>query len=270
MPPPVGTDTDPGAVTTQISGIPSDSIFPAGTTTNTFEVEDIDGNTAQCSFTVTVEDDADLVIISDGGAGPGMDFVTDLAHIIVTGTASNCTANIVVSGPPATVDFNAALGTFSATLTLIDGINAAVFNAVNGDGKTIASTTLIIVRDSTLSAQIIEIVPGFNMIGIALDPANSMSASGLLGLFGTDVDEIQRLDSVTGLYEILARDGENFQGVDFAVRFLDALNIIASAPASTRIVGTTVSSPTINLQSGANGLRCRIHLQTLRSLILCS
>lgn len=51
---PVGTDNCPGATTAQIAGLPSGSTFPAGTTTNTFRVTDAVGNTAECSFKVTV------------------------------------------------------------------------------------------------------------------------------------------------------------------------------------------------------------------------
>ncbi|MBE0638110.1 MAG: HYR domain-containing protein, partial [Bacteroidales bacterium] len=40
----------------QTSGLPSGSVFPVGTTTNTFWVTDGSGNTASCSFTVTVND----------------------------------------------------------------------------------------------------------------------------------------------------------------------------------------------------------------------
>jgi uncharacterized repeat protein (TIGR01451 family) len=51
---PVGSDNCPGAVTTQIAGLPSGSTFPLGTTTNTFKVTDSAGLTTQCSFKVTV------------------------------------------------------------------------------------------------------------------------------------------------------------------------------------------------------------------------
>jgi uncharacterized repeat protein (TIGR01451 family) len=51
---PVGTDNCSGATTTQIAGLASGSTFPAGSTTNTFRVTDTSGNTAQCSFKVTV------------------------------------------------------------------------------------------------------------------------------------------------------------------------------------------------------------------------
>jgi hypothetical protein len=51
---PVGTDNAPGATTTQTAGLPSGSTFPLGNTTNTFTVTDTSGNTASCSFKVTV------------------------------------------------------------------------------------------------------------------------------------------------------------------------------------------------------------------------
>lgn len=46
----------PQPTTTQIAGLPSGSEFPVGTTTNTFKVEDGNGNTAICSFNVIVND----------------------------------------------------------------------------------------------------------------------------------------------------------------------------------------------------------------------
>lgn len=50
------SDDCEGAVLSQINGIPSDGSFPVGTTTNTFRITDLDGRTAQCSFTVRVND----------------------------------------------------------------------------------------------------------------------------------------------------------------------------------------------------------------------
>jgi uncharacterized repeat protein (TIGR01451 family) len=52
---PVGTDSPCGGATTaQTAGLPSGASFPVGTTTNTFKVTDAVGNTAECSFNVTV------------------------------------------------------------------------------------------------------------------------------------------------------------------------------------------------------------------------
>ena len=51
---PTGTDNCANATTTQTTGLASGASFPVGTTTNTFRVTDAVGNTAECSFTVTV------------------------------------------------------------------------------------------------------------------------------------------------------------------------------------------------------------------------
>lgn len=50
---PVGTD-NVSAITNQSAGLPSGSLFPVGVTTNTFTAKDAAGNSAACSFTVTV------------------------------------------------------------------------------------------------------------------------------------------------------------------------------------------------------------------------
>ncbi len=63
---PVGTDNCPGATTARIAGPASGSLFPVGTTTVTHRVTDANGNTAQCSFTVTVSDTEPPVITING------------------------------------------------------------------------------------------------------------------------------------------------------------------------------------------------------------
>ncbi|MFN8394957.1 MAG: HYR domain-containing protein [Bacteroidia bacterium] len=52
----VGADNCPGQVTIQTAGLSSGLAFPVGTATNTFRVTDAAGNTATCSFTVTISD----------------------------------------------------------------------------------------------------------------------------------------------------------------------------------------------------------------------
>ncbi|HEY3104423.1 MAG TPA: HYR domain-containing protein [Pyrinomonadaceae bacterium] len=53
---PVGTDNCPGAVTTRTAGPAPGSVFAAGTTTTiTYTVNDAHGNSASCSFTITVK-----------------------------------------------------------------------------------------------------------------------------------------------------------------------------------------------------------------------
>lgn len=55
-PNPTFSDNCPGAVIMLVSGLPSGSFFPVGTTTNVWKVTDASGNMATCSFTVTVLD----------------------------------------------------------------------------------------------------------------------------------------------------------------------------------------------------------------------
>jgi hypothetical protein len=53
--PPVGTDNCPGATTSRTAGPAPGSVFPIGTTTVTYTVNDAHGNSTSCSFTVTVK-----------------------------------------------------------------------------------------------------------------------------------------------------------------------------------------------------------------------
>jgi hypothetical protein len=59
---PIGTDVCPVVGTVQTAGLPSGSVFPVGTTTNTFVVTDASGLTATCSFNVTVTDNVAPVV----------------------------------------------------------------------------------------------------------------------------------------------------------------------------------------------------------------
>ncbi|MBK7130180.1 MAG: HYR domain-containing protein [Crocinitomicaceae bacterium] len=53
---PVGTDNCAGPLTTLTAGQASGTLFPGGTTTNTYTVTDAHGNTASCSFDITIND----------------------------------------------------------------------------------------------------------------------------------------------------------------------------------------------------------------------
>lgn len=75
---------------TQTAGLPSGTLFPVGTTTNTFVATDEAGNTSTCSFTVTVTDVQKPVI-------NGIP-----ANISVTNDATVCGANVNWTAPVAT------------------------------------------------------------------------------------------------------------------------------------------------------------------------
>ncbi|PCJ27236.1 MAG: hypothetical protein COA97_04540, partial [Flavobacteriales bacterium] len=63
---PVGTDNCPAPVTSLTAGQASGTVFPVGTTTVTYLVTDAIGNTATCSFTVTVNDTENPTISCPG------------------------------------------------------------------------------------------------------------------------------------------------------------------------------------------------------------
>ncbi|MFS4481431.1 HYR domain-containing protein, partial [Hyunsoonleella sp. 2307UL5-6] len=99
---PVGTDNSNGVITTQISGLPSGSLFPVGTTTNTFEVADTSGNTITCSFDVIVIDNEDPTITcpADITANTSDDATGNCLTTVNLGTPTtndNCTVASVVA-----------------------------------------------------------------------------------------------------------------------------------------------------------------------------
>lgn len=100
---PAGTDNCTGVTTSQTAGLASGSIFPIGTTANTYRATDAAGNSTSCSFDVVVVDNQ--------------------------APALNCPANITVSNQTnacgAVVTYSAPVGTDNcagATTTMIAGL----------------------------------------------------------------------------------------------------------------------------------------------------
>lgn len=75
---PASTDNCTVQSTVQTAGLPSGSVFPLGVTTNTFVVTDAAGNTATCSFNVTIHD----------AQGPIM--TPPVAQTLNVGAGNNC------------------------------------------------------------------------------------------------------------------------------------------------------------------------------------
>ena len=83
---------------TQTTGLPSGSTFPVGTTTNTFVVTDASGNTATCSFDVTVNDTEVPAITCPGNITQNND--SGICGAVITYTApvgtDNCSGSTTV------------------------------------------------------------------------------------------------------------------------------------------------------------------------------
>jgi gliding motility-associated-like protein len=137
---PVVTDNCSVIVTAQTSGFASGSVFPVGTTTNTFLVTDGSGNTATCSFTVTVTDNEDPVITLP--VPPVINSVAGCQAPIpaIAATFSdNCTplGNLVVSQLP-------VAGTMVGL-----GITTVTITATDLTGNSASSNIDVIVVDGT-------------------------------------------------------------------------------------------------------------------------
>ncbi|MFN4763943.1 HYR domain-containing protein [Gillisia sp. Q332] len=144
---PVGTDNCE-ATTEQTAGLPSGSKFPIGTTTNTYVVTDSAGNTATCSFTVTITDEEDPTIscpaninmnVDAGLCGAVVEFEMPEANdnsgnVTVAQTAGPASGELFPVGTT-TVSFTATdeagnTATCSFTVTVEDN-EAPVFDAVS-------------------------------------------------------------------------------------------------------------------------------------------
>jgi len=110
----------PDPVTTQIAGLPSGSVFPVGTTTNSFEIEDGAGNIATCTFDVTVMDNINPVAVGQNITvsldANGLVTITPLE--VDNGSSDNCGIESM------TLDITnftcADLGPNTVTLTVFD------------------------------------------------------------------------------------------------------------------------------------------------------
>lgn len=133
---PAFSDNLPGASMLQTAGLPSGSLFPVGTTTNTFTVTDAAGNTAGCSFSVTVNDippvagcrPATLYLDAGGSA-------TLAVADINNASADNC------STPTLVID--------RSTFGCADrGSNTVTLTATDNAGLTASCTAVVTVIDS--------------------------------------------------------------------------------------------------------------------------
>ena len=132
---PIVSDNCPGTITQQTAGLPSGSAFPVGTTTNTYLVTDASNHTANCSFTITVEDDKpplaackNAVVFLDASGNGGIT-VNDIDN----GSTDDCgTVNLVSVTPNS---FNCSnIGDNTVTLLVNDG---------NGNEATCTATVTV-------------------------------------------------------------------------------------------------------------------------------
>ena len=164
------------AMITQTEGLPSGSEFPLGTTTNTFVATDSGGNTAECSFTVTVEDAeaptfdcTDITVSLDDN---GEYFITD--DDVFNGMIQNWMDNCA----PAPVAF----GSGNRTITcddLVDGTFEFFFggrDAIGSDYNEMLCTATITVRETMAP------------MAVCQDITIQLDAAGMAMIEASDID----------------------------------------------------------------------------------
>lgn len=146
---PVGSDNCQFVITqTDLSGLSSGSIFPIGTTTQTYLITDSSGNTASCSFNVQVIEYPDTAFIPNSLVYLcDVDSTTIEAQVIQSGTGSWS----VLSGP-------GTINTPNATQTAVEnlslGINEFVWTVTSPTCGSRKDTLRIVVNMPPPQAQL--------------------------------------------------------------------------------------------------------------------
>ncbi|HEV7475326.1 MAG TPA: choice-of-anchor Q domain-containing protein [Pyrinomonadaceae bacterium] len=134
---PVGTDNCGSSTTAQITGLTSGATFPLGTTTNTFRVTDTAGNTAQCSFTVTVAITSIIGLESVSISGSG--YVDSYDSTIGYPASKSSLANVLSNGTITIAGSGKVWGNVRSTRA---GVNMSGASQVTGNAT--AGTTVLL------------------------------------------------------------------------------------------------------------------------------
>lgn len=155
-----GTYTDPGATAED----PEEGPVPvtvSGTVTNspvgaesvlTYTASDSAGNTAEATRTVIVapgpNDPPVLTITTDGGNGPGQDYATAEAALLLEGTVSDNAVSVTVNGTGEGVTRDIEASSWSFDGELEEGENRLVVRAASAGGQAV-EVDITITLDAT-------------------------------------------------------------------------------------------------------------------------
>jgi gliding motility-associated-like protein len=232
---PTGTDNCPGSSTTLVAGLPSGALFPIGLTTVTYEVSDPSGNTAQCSFDVTVTDNENPTIVCPVDITVSND--PAICGAVVTYAApiglDNCPGAIttMIAGLPSGAVF--PIGTTVVTFEVVDAVGNSTqcsFNVTVNDTEspTISCPANILVSNDAgvCGATVNYIVPA----GIDNCPGSVTSM-----IAGQASGTVFPVGTTTVTYEVIDASGNSAQ-CSFDVTVQDTENPTITCP--TNVVVT--------------------------------
>jgi len=133
---PVGTDNC-SATTAMTAGFASGSTFPIGVTTVTYKVTDASGNSAECSFTVTVNAVAPVVVVP---ANITVNVIPNTCGAAVSFAATEATAI-----PASTITYTENGQPVVSGATFAKGVHTITATATNAVGSSSASFTITVV-----------------------------------------------------------------------------------------------------------------------------
>ncbi len=137
--PPVGTDNCSGVTTARTAGLASGATFPVGVNTVTYTATDAAGNTASCSFTITVVDNIPPAISCP-------------ANITVNAAAGTCGQAVTYTAPVGTDNCSGVTTARTAGLasgaTFPVGVNTVTYTATDAAGNTASCSFIITVVDN--------------------------------------------------------------------------------------------------------------------------
>jgi len=140
------------ASVSQTAGHASGFAFPIGTTTNTFLAQDGGGNTATCSFTVTVHDNQAPVITNPGNQNVNTSSGNcTVNYTIATPINDNCPSSTTwsysTSGATSLSSSGIAEGTGSGSLTFNQGVTTVTLSGTDGTNSATTVSFTITVTD---------------------------------------------------------------------------------------------------------------------------
>jgi hypothetical protein len=233
---PVGTDNCPGVITTQTAGLASGATFPVGVTTNTYSTTDNVGLTTTCSFTVTVVDNEQPVIVCP-------------ANINTSTDAGICGAVVTYTSPVGTDNCPGALTSYIggglSGAVYPTGVNTVTFQVVDNVGLTGTCSFDITVTDnedptilcpgnvSTCVSTVNNIAPGVSADNCGVTSV-AFATTGATILSGANNASGQTFNTGTTNVVYTATDAEGNTGTcNFDVVIVAPTNILAGTSGST-------------------------------------
>ncbi len=211
---PVGTDNCSGATTTRTTGAASGSVFSLGVNTQTYTVTDGAGNSATCSFTISVTDTENPTItcptsFSVAASGPGCVAPVTYSPPVATDNCSGPSIQLT-SGLGSGAVFPSGVTTESYTALDIFGNAASCSFTVTVNGATTGSQTLAICAGGSVTVG----THVYTTAGIYTDTlANALACDSILTTL-LSVTTVNAATTVAGITISAVANGATYQWVD--------------------------------------------------------